>query len=256
MSLHDPPTPSSRPVAAVTGSARGIGKAIALNLASLGFDLALTSEEDDQALGAVASACRTANAKTMRLDLSEPSAAERFVDQAHFAFGRLDVLVCNAGVRSRKNFGDFDLEDFDRVIGINFRAAFFAAQRAVKLMTAQGGGRIVFIGSDLGTVARPQSSLYGAMKAATVHLVKSITVEHGASGIVANVVSPGSTLTEVNAQRVRMERGFSESRTSLIPAGRWGTPEEVAEVVGFLATSKATFLQGANVVVDGGYTCR
>jgi NAD(P)-dependent dehydrogenase (short-subunit alcohol dehydrogenase family) len=252
--------PVIKQTAAITGAARGIGRAIALQMAAKGYDLYLTSEESEQKLRGVKAECHALNAsirvETIRLDLAEKKAGEEFINQCVEVYGGLSVLVCNAGVRCKKLIGMYQPEDIDNLLAINFRAAFMSAQAASKIMAKNGAGKIIFIASDLGLVARAESALYGASKAALIHLAKSFAVELASKGVSVNAVSPGSTATETNIARMNDDPGFERSRTTQIPANRFASMQEIAEAVVFLAGANTTFIQGTNLVIDGGYTAR
>lgn len=120
-------------------------------------------------------------------------------------------------------------------------------------MRGQGGGRIIHVASQLGTVAYVDSALYGLTKAALIYLARAMAFELARDGIVVNTVSPGPIATDYNKARMEADPGFSARRVAYIPAGRWGRPEEVAEAILFLATAEGGFIQGHDLVIDGGY---
>jgi NAD(P)-dependent dehydrogenase (short-subunit alcohol dehydrogenase family) len=186
------------------------------------------------------------------VDLSRPDTPAAMVDEAVRLHGRLDVLVNNAGVRVRKPFGEFTADDFDTVIAVNTRAPFLASQAAAAHMRRVGRGRIIHIASQLGSVTDTNASLYGLSKAALIYLTRAMAVELAGSGIIVNAVSPGTTATDFILQTVSGDR--LTSRLRKIPAGRLGQPEEIAEVVAYLATSAPDFLVGHDLAVDGGET--
>ena len=175
------------------------------------------------------------------------------VDAALACFGRVDILVNNAGIRIRKPFGEFSPADFDRLIAVNLRAPFLASQAVIPSMRASGGGRIVTVASQLGLVASPNSSLYGIAKAGLIHLTKSMALELAKDRISVNAVSPGPIETEFARATMQQQPGYKAWRESQIPLGRWGTPEDVAPAVLFLASAAAAFVTGHTLCVDGGY---
>ena len=244
-------------VALVTGASRGIGRATALALAQAGASVYLAADETEAALAAVADACRRAcpGVRTAFgvFDLGDAGQVQAMVDAALAAFGRVDILVNNAGIRIRKPFGEFSVEDFDRLVAVNLRAPFLASQVVLPSMRANGGGRIVTVASQLGMVASANSALYGLAKAALIHLTKSMALELAKDNIMVNAVSPGPIATEFTREWMQTHPGYREMREAQIPLGRWGTPEEVAEAILFLASTPATFVHGANLVVDGGF---
>jgi NAD(P)-dependent dehydrogenase (short-subunit alcohol dehydrogenase family) len=169
------------------------------------------------------------------------------------AFGRIDVLVNNAGIRCRKPFGDFTRADFASVMEVNLAAAFFASQAVLPAMRLQGGGRIIHVASQHGSVASEENALYGTTKAALIHLARNMAYELAAEGIQVNTVSPGPIATQFNLDTWGKQPGKLEMMASRVPAGRMGRPEEVAEAIVFLATTEGSYIHGHDLVVDGGY---
>jgi NAD(P)-dependent dehydrogenase (short-subunit alcohol dehydrogenase family) len=244
-------------VALVTGASRGIGRATALALAAVGATVYLAADGTPEELVSSAAACAGAHASVRAehgvFDLGDAEAVQRMVNAALASFGRIDILVNNAGIRIRKPFGEFTSADFDRLIAVNLRAPFLASQAVVPAMRAAGGGRIVTVASQLGIVASPTSSLYGLAKAALIHMTKSMALELAQDRIQVNAVSPGPIETEFARATMAREPGYKAWRESQIPLGRWGTPEEVAQAILFLASTPATFIHGSNLVIDGGF---
>ena len=243
-------------VALVTGSSRGIGRETALGLAAKGFSLFLAAEGTAAELEAVAAACREAGAPDARskiVDLSVAGQAEAMVEAALEAFGRVDVLVNNAGIRCRKPFGSFTRTDFAAVIEVNLAASFFASQAVLPAMRAQGGGRIIHIASQHGSVASEENALYGITKAALIHLARNMAFELAREGIQVNTVSPGPIATQYNLDTWGKQPGKLEMMAARVPAGRMGRPDEIAEAIVFLATTEGSYIHGHDLVVDGGY---
>jgi NAD(P)-dependent dehydrogenase (short-subunit alcohol dehydrogenase family) len=176
------------------------------------------------------------------------------VEAALDAFGRVDVLVNNAGIRDHMAFGEVSRELFDRVVSVNLAAAFFASQAVLPAMREQGGGRIIHIASQMGSIAHDKRSVYGLTKAALIHLTKSMAYELGAEGIIVNAISPGPILTQPILDRLEKEPGYSDTRMTYLRANRFGTPDEIAELAFYLAATDATYMQGADLLIDGGYT--
>jgi NAD(P)-dependent dehydrogenase (short-subunit alcohol dehydrogenase family) len=243
-------------VALVTGASRGIGAATARRLFA-GADVFLAANDTRENLETVARACREARADGRVefgvFDFLNVRAAEAMVQAAHAAFGRIDILVNNAAIRIRQPFGEFSHEEFDKMISVNLRAPLFASQAVVPIMRKQGGGRIIHVASQMGEVAEHGSTLYGLTKAALIHLTKSMAFELAPDNIIVNAVSPGPTMTEYNRERTTKDPKLKARKLSYTPAGRYGEPDEIAEVIEFLASTGATYLQGHNLVVDGGY---
>jgi NAD(P)-dependent dehydrogenase (short-subunit alcohol dehydrogenase family) len=245
-------------VTIVTGAASelGIGAAIARRFAQGGASLFLTDVASvEQTVGK----CRAlaGNAQRIegrRFDLAAAGEAEAMVAAALDGLGRVDVLCNNAGLRISKPFGNFTRQDFDDCIQVNLAAPFFASQAVLPAMRRQGGGRIIHTASQLGLIAADTRAIYGLTKAALIHLTKSMALELAPENILVNAISPGPTATAPILERARQDPALSKERLARIPLGRFGTPDEIAEVAWFLATTPAAFLQGTNIVIDGGYT--
>ena len=243
--------------ALVTGASRGIGAAIAVELARNGARVFLAANDTDEYFQKVARDCSEANpslqAKYGVFDFLREGDAEKMVEVALREFGRVDILVNNAGIRIHRPFGEFSSKDFDDVVGVNLKAAFMASQAVVPAMKANGGGRIINIASQMGLVTNAERSLYGLTKAALIHLTKSMAFELAPHNIIVNAVSPGPTMTEYNAERMTRKPEHKGQRLAYIRAGRYGRADEIAEVVTFIAMTGATYMQGHNLVIDGGY---
>ncbi|MGZ8203041.1 MAG: SDR family NAD(P)-dependent oxidoreductase [Burkholderiales bacterium] len=241
-------------VAVVTGASRGIGRAVSLRLASEGAAIYLAADGTEAELEESAARCRAAGAPDAAWgmhDLSRSTEAEAMIAKAHERMGRIDILVNNAGIRVRKAFGEFSHEEFDRVVAINLRSAFFASQAVVPIMRAQGGGHIVHMASQLGIVASRYGAVYSLTKAGLIQLTRSMALELSAVGIRVNAVCPGPISTE--GFLAGRNPGELEQRARDVPIGRFGTVEEVAGVVAFLVSKDAAYVAGHALIMDGGY---
>lgn len=247
------PAGEERPVAFVTGAARGIGRAIAATLARDGYRLALV-DRDAAALSAAVPALRSAGAGAvleMVGDLSEWNAPTEWIARVEQAFGRLDVLVNNAGLfEYGKDFHAIMEDQFDRMQAVNVKGLFRVTQCAVESMLKSGGGRIVSLASAAALAGSGMKAAhYAASKGAVVSLSRSLAREYGPRGIRSNVVSPGAVDTE-------MTRAFGEAQRNVYansnPLGRMADPQEIAEVVAFLASEKSSFVNGQTISVCGG----
>ena len=245
----------------VTGasSERGIGNTIAKRFAEAGASVYLAAEGTREQLETATAECRAYPAAG-RIeyglhDLSIPGGAEAMIADAFERFGRIDVLVNNAGIRAPYDFGDYTRAQFDAVVNVNLASPFFASQAVVPIMRAQGGGRIIHIGSQLAHVTFAKRALYGLTKAALLHLTKSMAHELGKDNILVNSVSPGPIRTQPLIDRERTDpEGMARRIDQYLPVGRLGEASEIADVVLFLATDAPAFLQGEDICVDGGYT--
>ncbi|HEY2871507.1 MAG TPA: SDR family oxidoreductase [Reyranella sp.] len=245
-------------IAIVTGvsSPVGIGAAVARRLAGSGARLVLAA---DAAPDAVAQECADllGDARAvipLTADLGHASAVTAMVAEAEKRFGRIDLLVNNAAVRINRKFGEFTLAEFDQAVAVNLRAPFLASQAVLPAMRRQGGGRIVHVASQLGSVAYQTRTIYGMTKAALIHLAKSMALELATDNIQVNAVSPGPIATQPTLDRQRDDPDEAARRLDYVPMGRYGRPEEIGEVVHWLLTTDATFLTGHDLIIDGGYT--
>lgn len=247
----------AEPVAIVTGAAGGIGAASALALARDGYDLVLADARD---CGEVAAAVRALGRRALPcpLEVTRKASVDAMVQAALAAYGRVDALVNVAGVVGFGSAAAMPEEEWDRVIGVNLKGVFLCCQAVIAPMRAQGGGRIVNIGSILGKNggnARPwldpseqqrsSSVAYGVSKAGVHALTFFLAKELARDGIAVNAVAPGPIASA-------MTTAFPDALRALIPAGRMGRAEEVARVVAFLAAPATSFVTGEVIDVNGG----
>lgn len=242
-------------VALVTGGSKGIGRAIALALAEDGADVALAARgEEDLAAAAKEVEALGRRALPVPTDVSDPEQVRALVDRTIGDLGGLDVLVNNAGGAPFLSTVDsIRPEGFEKYFRINFHSAFYATQAASRHLLEKGSGCVVNVASVAAFIASPGLTYYAGAKAALVSFTRTVAQEWAGHGVRVNAVAPGWIETDLNAQ-ARQDPGFVESIRSQIPMGRWGTAEEVAAVVRFLASDAASFMTGSVVVVDGGQT--
>ncbi|WP_115731911.1 SDR family NAD(P)-dependent oxidoreductase [Aminobacter aminovorans] len=236
-------------VALVTGGSRGIGAAIAVQLATSGADVALTyvrsAEKAEAVVGQVEAVGRRGLA--IQADNADAAAVEAAVTATIAAFGRLDILVNSAGIWHHGPIDTVSLEQLDEVMSVNFRAPFIASKAAAGVM--HDGGRIISIGSNLADrVPFEGIALYSASKAALVGLTKGLARDLGPRGITVNVVHPGSTETDMNPA----EGDVADYQRSLMAIPQFGSPDDIAGLVTWLAGPQSRFVTGAALTIDGG----
>ena len=237
----------------ITGGASGIGLAAAKRFAKEGWFVGL-SDIDAGGLKLAQGVLGAGNCSTHKLDVRDRKAWDKALAEfAKASGGRLDVLLNNAGIRCRKAFGSYTRADFATVVSVNLAAAFFASQAVLPAMRAQGGGRIIHVASQMGSVAAEENALYGLTKAALIHLTRNMAFELAKEGIQVNSVSPGPIATQFNLDTWGRMPGKLETMVGRVPAGRMGEAREVAEAIVFLATAEGSYIQGHDLVVDGGY---
>ena len=237
-------------VALVTGGSRGIGAAIARRLADDGAAVALTYAHGDQKAAEVVSAIERAGGRALAIkaDAANAEAVRGAVAQTVQTFGRLDVLVNNAGIAAIAPIEQLSLEDFDRSVAVNVRAVFVAAQEAARHLTA--GGRIITIGSvNADRMPFAGGSVYAMTKAAVAGLTRGLARDLGPRGITVNNVQPGPVATDMNP-----ENGpFAETLKSFMAIKRYGQGDEIAGMVAYLASPEAAYVTGASLTIDGGF---
>jgi NAD(P)-dependent dehydrogenase (short-subunit alcohol dehydrogenase family) len=243
-------------VALVTGAARGIGRACAIALAQAGADVALGFRDlaADGALPAIIEGLGR-KALPLQLDVTRRTEIEAAVERALAHFGRIDVLVNNAGIGPPRPAEDVTEEDFDRTLAVNLKGTFFVSQAVGRAMLPRRSGRIVNLSSQAGFVALPTESVYCMTKAAIAHLTKCLAVEWGPHGIQVNAVAPTFIRTPGTVKWLADE-SFRQDLLSRIPLGRVGDPVDVAGAVVFLASPAAAMITGATLLIDGGWTAR
>jgi 3-oxoacyl-[acyl-carrier protein] reductase len=248
-------------VAIVTGAGRGIGRATAIELARMGADIVVAELDragaertaaEVRGLGRRASAAPT--------DVTSRADLRAMVERACRELGRIDILVNNAGIYRAAAPLDVTEEHWDAVMSVNAKAVFFASQAVLPTMIAQKRGSIVSVASMAGKIGNRNNLPYNASKAAVISLTKSLALAHAADGIRVNCVCPGFVETDMWAVVAR-EQGalmglsaeeFTRQRAAQVPLGRLERPEDVARVIGFLASSKSGYMTGQALSVDGG----
>lgn len=238
--------------AIITGASRGIGKATATLFAKRGYNTVICYNESKSEAEALCAELSGAgySAIAYKVDVSSSNDVGIMFSYIYSKFGSVDVLVNNAGVCSYGLIIDVDNEEFDRVNGINYNGTFFCCREAVRYMLKEHQGSIVNVSSMWGISGSSCESVYSASKAAVIGLTKALAKELGPSGIRVNCVAPGVIATDMNAC---LDDETMKELSDSTPLCRIGTPEEVAEVIFFLATDSASFVTGQVISVDGGF---
>jgi 3-oxoacyl-[acyl-carrier protein] reductase len=238
-------------VALVTGASRSLGAAIAKRLAADGAAVALTYSSSPEKAKAVVQDIENSGGKALAIkaNAADADATRAAVATTIKAFGALHILVNNAGVLAINPIEKFSLEDFDKMIAVNIRGLFVATQEAARHM--QEGGRIIHIGScNSERIPFPGASVYALTKGAVAAFTKGLARDLGPRGITVNNVQPGPTDTDMNPAT----GDFADLNRGFMALKRYAKPEEVASFVAYLASPEASFITGASLLVDGGYT--
>jgi NAD(P)-dependent dehydrogenase (short-subunit alcohol dehydrogenase family) len=248
-------------IAIVTGAGRGIGRATALELAKMGADI-VVAELDRAGADRTASEVKGLGRRVLIVptDVTSRADLQAMADRARGEFGRIDVLVNNAGIYRAALPLDVTEEHWDAVLDVNAKAVFFASQAVLPAMIAQKRGNIISLASLAGKIGSRNNLPYNASKAAVISITKSLALAHAADGIRANCVCPGFVETDMWTMVAR-EQGalqgmapeeFTRQRLAQIPLGRMETPQDVANVIAFLASSRAGYMTGQAINVTGG----
>lgn len=235
----------------ITGTSSGIGKAIAHRFWEEGARLTLGSRTEPE-IGA--------GSRWLETDVTDPNAADALIQAAVDTYGKIDVLVNNAGVQVEKSIVDTSDDEFDQIIAVNLKGVFNCARAAVRTMSTQpGGGSIINIGSISGNTADRAMAVYNASKGAVHSLTRSIAIDHGRDGIRCNAIAPGWIDTNLAAAGFSRAIDPAAARARAIdkhPIGRLGAPEDIASLAVWLAGGESVFASGSIFTVDGGLTAQ
>lgn len=240
-------------VAVITGASRGLGRTMAKGLAAAGAQVVLVARDEaklnetrDDILA------EGGQASVLALDLADEEAIRTGIRRIGGQLGRIDICVNNAGITNWQPVLESDVEDFERIMDTNVKAAFVMSQECAAFMRAGGrGGRIVNIGSILSTLGRAKLHAYCASKSAIVGLTRSLAAELGRENITANVIAPGYFISDINAS-LTSRPGYIEAVSGVTPMERWGKAEELVGTLIYLASDASSFVTGQVIHVDGG----
>jgi NAD(P)-dependent dehydrogenase (short-subunit alcohol dehydrogenase family) len=247
--------PSAK-VGIVTGASRGLGRAIAVALAGAGAHMAVCARSAE-ALQETAAAVAAAGgrAAAYAIDVTDDQAVEDTVGQVVERFGRLDFLVNNAGAMLERPFAELSMDDWRRLLAINVEGPFLCSRAAVRHMDADRGGALLNVSSIFATTGVPGFSAYAATKAALLGLTTTLAVELAPRNVRVNALLPGHFATDMTS-RALGDEAMRGRVVRAIPAGRVGQPDELGAIARFLLSDAATFVTGASIVVDGGFSSR
>jgi len=240
-------------IALVTGASRGIGAAIAVELARRGADVVVNYVRSEEKAREVVAQIEALGRRAMpvQADVARKADIDRMFDRVEAAWGKVDILVNNAGIEERWPTRDCREANYDAIMDTNVKGSFFCAQRALEGMKQKGWGRVINISSVHEVKATGFCSVYGISKGAMQLLVRELALEYSRCGITVNNVAPGAIRTDIN-RGVLSDPAYEAKVIGKIPAGFIGEPKDVAHLVAFLASEEARYITGATFLIDGG----
>ena len=243
-------------VALITGASKGLGRAMSVALAEAGAKIALVSR-DRKLLAEAAAAIRKlgSDAEVLPADVSDEAQVLVLEKAVAARFGKVQILINNAGINLRKPITEFTLGEWNRIQTTNVTSAFLMCRSFVPQMKGQGYGRIINLTSMMSHVSLPERTAYSTSKAALLGFTKALALELAPEQITVNGISPGPCATEMNQpllENAKLTRFF----LSRIPVGRWGRPVEIGQLAVFLCSETAGFITGTDIVIDGGWTAQ
>jgi NAD(P)-dependent dehydrogenase (short-subunit alcohol dehydrogenase family) len=244
-------------VALVTGGTKGLGRVISEALASAGADVVVAARDAEAASRTADVIARSTGRRTLGVvaDVSVPAQVDAMVARALAAMGRLDILVNNAGINIRGPIEQLDERAWDAVIDTNLKGPWLCCRAVAATMKSQGWGRVINVSSMLGEISLPGRTPYASSKGGLTLLTKTLALEWARDGINVNALCPGPFATEINTPLLNDPAARAQMEAN-VPLSRWGDPAELGPAAVFLASEASSFMTGATLFIDGGYTAR